>query len=73
MGYYLVHITEMLEMNVIIEGCNSEDEAEERARELYNNEKIVLYPENFTGVNFEAEPTNEIAYDVFDMEHDEPF
>ena len=71
-----VTITETLERTVIITGCNTAEEAEERARVLYYDEKIILYPESCVSVGFESKESKtsecDKYVDKFDMEHDEP-
>ena len=76
---FYVNIVETLERTIIVEGCESEIEAEERAAELYNRERIVLDYDDFMGVEFCVDKSREKfniledrGLDTFDMEHDEP-
>lgn len=44
MKKYIVTITEMLSKDIIVE-ADSEEHAYQIIKSLYNNEKVILYPE----------------------------
>lgn len=51
---YSVKVTEYLEKDVTVSATN-EEEARQAVEDMWENEEVILYPEDFAWVDFEIE------------------